>query len=496
VTPVTETDVIVVGGGGAGLAAAGEAARCGRRVILLEKNRDTGGSTSWSVGSVTATGTPHQKRAGITDSADAHFEDLGLHAGPLAPRDNLALRRLLADHTTEMFAWLMARGVVFIGPMPEPPHRVPRMHNVVPNARSFAYHLTRYCRRLGVDVRLETACERLVQEHGRVVGVEARLPGGARHEFRARGGVVLAAGDYSGGRDLKARFASPDVVDVDAVNVTATGDGQRMALAIGATVVNGDIVRGPIVRFIPPSRPGLIHKVPPFAPLARFMAWSADQLPQWLVRPFFMSFLTTALGPSPDLYRQGAVLINAQGQRFTDELGQPNLDVAKQPDRIAWIVFDGQVARKFSAWPHFVSTAPGIAYAYLADYRRNRADIFHRSDTIAGLAASMGVPGDALAHSVAEYNGSARGTRPALDAGPYHALGPVRSYVVFTDGGLAVTERLEVVGAGGAPIPGLYAAGSTGQGGLLLEGHGHHLGWAFISGRIAGRNAAASVAGA
>ncbi|MFO0481670.1 MAG: FAD-binding protein, partial [bacterium] len=56
-------------------------------------------------------------------------------------------------------------------------------------------------------------------------------------------------------------------------------------------------------------------------------------------------------------------------------------------------------------------------------------------------------------------------------------------------GGLQVSEQLEVVGASGQPIPGLYAAGSTGQGGLLLEGHGHHLGWAFISGRIAGRNA-------
>ncbi|MND06365.1 hypothetical protein D3C83_276970 [compost metagenome] len=56
-----------------------------------------------------------------------------------------------------------------------------------------------------------------------------------------------------------------------------------------------------------------------------------------------------------------------------------------------------------------------------------------------------------------------------------------------------MTERLEVVRADGTVIPGLYAAGATGQGGLLLEGHGHHLGWAFISGRIAGRNAAFDV---
>jgi hypothetical protein len=53
-----------------------------------------------------------------------------------------------------------------------------------------------------------------------------------------------------------------------------------------------------------------------------------------------------------------------------------------------------------------------------------------------------------------------------------------------------VTERLEVVRKDGAVIPGLYAACSVGRSGLLLEAHGHHLGWAFIAGRIAGRNAA------
>ena len=105
----------------------------------------------------------------------------------------------------------------------------------------------------------------------------------------------------------------------------------------------------------------------------------------------------------------------------------------------------------------------------------------------------MGVPPDALARTLSEYNAAGRGARPALDAAPYYALGPVKSYVVFTDGGLKVTERLEVTREDGTVIPGLYAAGSTGQGGLLLEGHGHHLGWAFISGRIAGRNAAFGV---
>ena len=487
-----ETDVVVVGGGWSGLSAAAEAARLGRSVILLEKNPHTGGSTSWSVGSVTATNTPHQKKDGIKDSAEEHFEDLAAHAGPLAPRDNLALRRILVDNTTDMLAWLVRLGVVFVGPMPEPPHRYPRMHNVVPNSKSFAYHLTRHCRDVGVDIRVNTTIARLVQENGRVSGVEAITAANSRVMVRARAGVVLASGDYSGATDLKGKLASADVADVEAVNASSTGDGHRMALALGATVINGDIVRGPIMRFIPPTRGNFVQKLPPAKPVAQLIAWSMNVLPQWILRPFLMSFLTTALGPSPDLFKEGAILVNNRGERFVDELGKPAYAVAKQPERIAYIVFDDALASKFGAWPYFVSTAPGVAYAYLKDYRRNRSDIYHEADSVAGLAESMRVPAEQLAATLAEYNASS-GTRPALTRKPYYALGPVKSYVVFTDGGLKVSERLDVLGADGLPIPGLYAAGSTGQGGLLLEGHGHHLGWAFISGRIAGRNAALNV---
>jgi succinate dehydrogenase/fumarate reductase flavoprotein subunit len=487
---VREADVIVVGGGGSGLAAAAEAARLGRSVIVLEKNPQTGGTTSWSVGSVTATNTPHQKRAGIRDSPQAHFEDLELHAGALAPRDNLALRRLLVDSTTDMLEWLMRLGVVFVGPMPEPPHRYPRMHNVVPNSRSFAYHLTRHCRELGVEICVNTTTERLVEESGRVTGVEAKTARGAKYVFRARGGVVLASGDYAGAADLKAQLASSEVADVEAVNASATGDGHRMALALGATVLNGDIVRGPIMRFVPPAEANFIQRLPPTRLVAQTIAWAMDAVPQWILRPFLMSFLTTALGPSPDLFKAGAILVNERGERFTDELGQPAHAVAKQPNRIAYIVFDDTLAEKFSAWPYFVSTAPGVAYAYLKDYRRNRRDIYHQAATIGGLAASMRVPADALAATLERCNAGDRGERPPLARMPYYALGPVKSYVVFTDGGLKVSAQLEVLRTDGSAIRGLYAAGSAGQGGLLLEGHGHHLGWAFISGRIAGRNAA------
>ena len=493
----TGCDVVVVGGGGAGLAAASAAARLGRRVVLLEKNPELGGSTAWSVGSVSATCTPHQIAQGIKDSPQYHWEDLKRFSGELAHRDNSILARVLTEDTPEMFRWLLSTGLEFVGPFPEPPHRQPRMHNVLPNSKAFPYLLGRHCRRLGVDIRLNTRADRLIADAGRITGVAATLPDGRRHDFIAQGGVVLAGGDFSASRELKAKYASEEIAGVDAVNPTSTGDGIRMALERGAVVVNGDHLRGPIVRFVPPLRPKLIQRLPPLRLLTRTMRWSFDNLPVWLLRPFLMSFLTTALAPSHELFRHGAILVDMDGLRFADEHDQPDRAAARRRGGTAFIVFDKAVADRFSSWPNFISTAPAVGYAYLDDYRRTRQDIFHRAGTPAELAARMGVPRDVFEKTVADYNAgnaahgaSARGERPQVVVPPFYALGPAKAYIIFTNGGLKVTERLEVVNAAEEIIPGLYAAGSNGQGGMLLEGHGHHLGWAFVSGRLAGRHAA------
>ncbi len=482
-------DVIVVGAGGAGLSAAAEAAALGRKVLLLEKTREPGGATSWAVGTMTATQTSLQKRAGIEDSPEWHFEDLSKHNGPLDPRDNLRLRRILVDQSTDALNWLMSLGVVFVGPMPEPPHRVARMHNIVPSAKAFAQRLVRHCRGLGVELRTSVRVAGLIVEDGRVVGVECRTDDGKKR-FRARQGVVLASGDFSADRDLKAHFAKPEVVNVDAVVSTSTGDGHKLALALGASVVNGDVVRGPIMRFLPPKKETWMRKLPPSTLLARMMALGYRFLPQRLLRPFMMGFLTTVLGPSPKLFAQGAVLVNVEGRRFCDELDAPGYELPQQPYKIAYIVFDQAVAEQFRAWPNFISTAPGISYAYLSDYRRSRRDAYHCENTLAKLAVSLAMPVQTLTRTIEAYNESGRGERPPIERGPFYALGPVKSYCVFADGGLKVSEAMEVLGADDKAIPGLFAAGSVGQGGLLLEGHGHHLAWAFVSGRIAGRNAA------
>jgi succinate dehydrogenase/fumarate reductase flavoprotein subunit len=486
-----EADVVVVGGGGAGLAAASSAASLGRRVILIEKGVALGGTTAWSVGSISAINTPHQRRAGIKDTPREHFEDLGLLAGAQANRDNLALRQVLVDNTTEMFAWLLSTGLVFTGPNVEPPHRYPRMHNVLPNSRTFPAALGRHCRRLGVDIRLGLRAEQLLVEDGRVVGVTAAASDGKHLVLRARSGVVLATGDFSADRVMKAKLATETAARTEAINPGSTGDGHKLATALGSEIVNGDIVHGPRLRFVPPVRPSLVRRLPPWRIVGHAARFAAEHLPSALLRPILMGFVTTALGVEASLYKHGAILVNAHGRRFADELGSPQDQLPDQPDAVAHVILDGAIAETFSRWPNFVSTAPGVAYAYIADYRRNRRDIFHEAATLEDLAGRIGVPPSELAKTVADSNAFALAAgRPALARAPFIALGPIKPYVVFTDGGLRVTERLQVLVGDGTPMPGLYAAGSVGQGGLLLYGHGHHLAWAFVSGRIAGRSAA------
>lgn len=471
-------DVVVIGGGGSGLAAAIEAREAGARVVLLEKNGALGGSTAWSVGSVTSTQTAHQRRKGIEDNPNDHWADMPGFAGALAARDNDALRKVLCEHIPDTMRWLTDLGVRFYGPMPEPPHRKPRMHTVLPNSLSFIYHLGNRARQTGVAFKFDARAQELVIESGRVAGVRC-IDG---NTYGATRGVVLAAGDFTNDPELKARYIGQQEAKVEGVNITATGDGQKMALALGARIVNGDLALGPEIRFIAPAKPNLLRKLPPWPALAALMEWSMSNLPSALLRPFIMSFLTTALAPSPGLFEHGARLVNRDGKRFCDERDHAALALADQPGKFGYILIDGALAQRFSAWPHFVSTAPGVAYAYVADYRRNRPDVFHAAGSIDDLARKLGVDRAALQASIEGGN--------ALRTPPFIALGPVRPVFVHNEGGLAVDMEHRVLGTNDAPIPGLWAAGSTGQGGLLLKGHGHHLAWAFVSGRRAGRFAA------
>jgi len=470
-------DVVVVGGGASGLAAAVEAAGLGAQVTIIEKGDRLAGTTSWAVGSVSASRTSAQRRLGVEDSVEAHMEDMEKFAGPYAERDNLALRRVFAENSGETLDWLQDLGLVFLGPMLEPPHRTPRMYNVVPGSAAYLRRLRQVAVRRGASVRLSTRAVELLVEDGRIVGVDCE-DGEGRLRLRARRGVVLAAGDFSASTALKEDLLGPLAAKVSGINEGSTGDGIALGLSVGSRVINGDLALGPEIRFVPPAHLHLIRRVPPYRWVALLVRLAVGLLPEPIMRRIMMVFATTYLAPTSRMYELGAVLVNSEGARFCDELDRPMDVLPYQPGGVGWIVMSSHVAEQLDLPGNHVSTAPGVAYAYLRDYRNSRRDLHHASPTIDGLAASIGVPADALATSLG-----------AESEGPFVALGPVRSWIVLTEGGLAVDEHCRVLDGEDRPIPGLFAVGSNGQGGLILEGHGNHLGWAFVSGRIAGRTA-------
>lgn len=486
-------DVIVVGGGGSGLAAAIEAAKAGRSVLLLEKVEQLGGTTAMSIGSISATLTPHQLRKGIKDTPAGHCEDMPKFAAGLNATDNDELRTILTDNVPETVRWLMSLGVEFFGPMPEAPHRLPRMHNVIPSSRAYIAHCAREARRVGVDIRTGVKVVALIIQDGCIRGVRVAAANGGTREYRCNGAVVLATGDYSASADYKHNLIAPSFSRIQPVNPNSTGDGHRMALEHGASIINGHLAHTG-VRFVRPPRSSLAQALPTSRLLGKAIRIAMEKVPMSLLRPFLMKFLVTVMEPAPKLFEAGAIIIGSDGELLGDWDSDRASALAARDNQTGYILIDRDIASAFDAWPNYISTAPGVAYAYLSDYRRTRPDIYHVSPDLTGIAKKLGAPADTLEATVADVNRRRQNSTPKpLSDGPFTLLGPVKLLITFTDGGLAVDARHRVLGGNGTPIPGLYAAGSTGQGGLLLEGHGHHLGWAFTSGRRAGRFAACEV---
>ncbi len=200
----TQFDVIVIGGGGSGLAAAVSSAENGLKTLLLEKQPFLGGTTGIAVGSLTANRTSLQTEMGIEDSLEAHAEDVAKFACPeYEAANNEPLRRYFLSRTAETYEWLREMGLSFYGPSPEPPNRVARMHNVVPNAKSYIAVLqSRFLRLSGIILR-NCAVKGLAREKGRIKIVEA-VHESKPVRFRASRGVVLAVGDYANAPGLNA----------------------------------------------------------------------------------------------------------------------------------------------------------------------------------------------------------------------------------------------------------------------------------------------------
>ncbi|MFT4586305.1 MAG: succinate dehydrogenase/fumarate reductase flavoprotein subunit [Limisphaerales bacterium] len=496
----TVYDVIVVGGGGSGLAAAVSAAEHGCDVLLLEKQPALGGTTGIAVGSFTANQTALQNTAGIADDLDAHAEDAGQFApADIEARNNAELRRFFLSHTAETLNWLSNLGLSFYGPSPEPPNRVARMHNVIPAAKAYIATLQARLLKLGGTIRCRAAVKSLHQPVDRVEGVEAVIKGGKTISFRAKRGVVLAAGDYANAPEIIARMKGEQFARIEGINPNAGGDGHLLAQAAGAQLLNMDVTYGPELRFIPPPGKTFHQLLPASGPIAKLMGKAMAFTPKFIIHALIKRLLVTWQHPENALFDNGAILINQHGQRFCDEKVWPDREIAlaHQPDKQAYILLDQRLAELYSKWPNFISTAPKIAYAYVKDYLKLRPDIAISASTIDVAAESRGLSSEAIYETVKNFNRGVRrlagdpfgrtGDAHELKGNRWALLGPARAWFTTTEGGAAIDERLQALDEHGLHIPGLYAVGQNGLGGQILWGHGLHIAWALTSGRLVGK---------
>lgn len=443
-------DVVVIGGGGAGMRAALAAAKTGADVVLLEKMGHPGGKTAMSIGIITASETPYQKKAKIKDSHAKHFADLAAMAKAAGqPLDVPATKFMIRECSKEIDA-LHQLGVKFSGPHPEGPHGTPRMHVIQPDCRSMAEVLVKACKKAGVRIQCDTPGVDLVLDRkGAVVGVRADGPDGPKH-IQAKA-VVLAAGDYSANTDL-VRKVAPKLKLAEPLAAFATGDGHRMAMRIGAATRNMHRVNTPHMRF-----------------------------PDW-----------PHVEPSPGLVGAGAILVDRAGKNIRTQLDESVL-LPGFEDRWEdiFIVIDKKTAAKLAkpsddtgpgrnGWvltgKPFIGTAPKVGYAYLEDCKNWQW--CRGTKTLAAAAKHIGCTATALAKALGSNS-----------EGPYHVLGPVRRVLANSGGGVSTDYSLNVIDTDGAPIKGLFGAGVNARLITFMGGHGYAFAWAMASGRIAGGNA-------
>jgi fumarate reductase flavoprotein subunit len=463
---VSDFDVVVVGSGFAGLAAAITARSAGATVLLVDGAAELGGSSRLSGGKVMGAGTRIQRRHGVEDDPEELYRFyMALNGYGLEP----AVIWALAEESGATVDWLEDVGVEFDPRLMTSGEegRLPRMHITVGEGHAVVATLARHARSIGVEVMLGMQVDRLLVEGGAVVGVAV-----GDDELRTDS-VVLATGGFGANRDLVATYLPQVAADEWSWYIGAeTAQGSAFALGeqVGAAVVG----HGRSARLITPNFGNLLE---------------GGYLPGWLL------------------------VVNANGQRFYDETSSYSITgpiVERQPAPV-YAVFDE--AAKNASTPETVEATKKVSVGKrdgrtqkwvrsMLDEQVERGVVL-RADSLADLADLMGVPRTQFLTTVQLYNedcavGVDRHYRKRSDVlravadPPFYATELRLSHVAVTAVGLRIDGEARVIDRLGRPIVGLYAAGECAGGvvGDTYVGSGNSITNAFVFGRIAGRGAA------
>lgn len=459
-TVTMSTDVVVVGAGGAGLAAALTAAQNGADVVVLEKMAMVGGASSMAGGGTNATGSQWQQSYGIEDSPEAYFMDIMENGHFFSDARTLWL---YANTQGAAFDWLVAEdgaALPYVNSQPSPSaeHSYGRTFSPEGGGAGVVSALQQKVTDLGVEILLETPAQELMVTDGTVTGVKALAADGTPYEITANS-VILATGGYGANTDML-----PETVTSlpYAGAVSATGDGLNMATAIGADAINLDKVN------IQP------HSI---------------ILPDGRGQHTFQGCLA--------MYNKtGSILVSDQGVRFVNEQGSANdIKAGMEQNEHSYLIMD---AASFETYAQTCIASHNFTQEQLDQWLEANGTsnpVFAHADSLEDLAAIVGIPSGALTETVERYNGFVsagedtdfgRKVTTAMGDGPYYAVEMNLRYYA-TLGGLHINDNMQVLDTDGQPIQGLYAAGEV-VGGVVgdIYAPGSLFGWAMTSGHNAG----------
>ncbi len=465
--------LIIIGGGGAGLAAAVEAAEKGIGNITVVEKRGTLGGISAMAGGIFACQSPVQARQGIVSDVDDLFKKAmnWAHWANIRPR----VLRAFINKSGETIRWLEDKGLEFDLITFYPGQMPPVQHNPRGYGAALIRLLHNECLRNGVRILRDCAARKIIRgDDGAVAGVETFTAGQAT--VYSCQSVIIATGGFAGNPELMRRYFPELREGLVLSGLPLDGDGIFLAADAGAAIedVATLIKEGPRYH---------LYEWP-------LLALERDPVTLW---------------------------VNKRGERFIDESTGCHVfesvnSIMGQPDMACFTLLDSSVRRYFEQYGHKVrqpedKVSPSairneLKKGFEAGLKKGA---IKTADSWEEIAAWIGARDDTLKETVARYNedckrgydatfAKAREYLLPLTEPPFYAIKDMVA-LLDTIGGIRIDEKMRVLDRNSEPIPGLYAAGSVTSGWesetYCSELSASAFGFAINSGRIAAENAAA-----
>lgn len=472
-----ETQVLIIGGGGAGLAAALAAVEKGiTSVTVLEKRLNVGGNSSHAMG-ICAAESPVQRQEFIEVSNDALFKIATKwhHWDRINPK----ILRAYINKSGDTIRWLEEKGIEFncgtrfrLNPTQLPIWHVPNG-----NIAQVIKALSKNCKDMGIQLFLRTCGKKILCEaDGKITGVLA-VKHNNDFEIKAES-IVITTGGFIGNKQLMKKYFPYWRDNIDYPGLPHTGDGLIMAAEIGGAIEDHAtlIKQGPRV---PGSR------------------------------------LLMALVREPN-----TIWVNKRGERFIDEATGYNLfesgnAILRQPEMLSYTLFDDNIRHNIETNGMILSFSKSDYRSAMPDFKEQiqiEQDRYNRvkiTDSWDRIADWIGANAKVLRAVIDEYNSFCDQGYDELFAKEQRFLVPLRRApyyavkgqlsVTDTIGAIRINEHMEVLDKQDNPISGLYAAGVCTAGweseNYCSDLFGSACGFALNSGRIAGENAAKFILG-